>query len=119
KGVVLADGEEILAKKAVIGSIHPHHLGAMVEGLDADMVAEARRCELSSHSGVMTHWALHEAPKYRCPEVNDALLVQAVPSKLSELKQVFDDVGRGRLPKRLAAILGHMTVHDPSRAPAG
>jgi phytoene dehydrogenase-like protein len=119
KGVELADGEQILAKKAVIGSIHPHLLGQMVSGLDPDLVDEARRCELSSHSGVMTHWALHEAPKYKCPEVNDALLVQAVPSKLADLREVFDDVGAGRLPSRLAAILAHMTVHDPSRAPAG
>ncbi|WP_428384318.1 phytoene desaturase family protein [Nevskia ramosa] len=118
-GVELADGEQILAKKAVIGAIHPHLLGDMVAGLDPDMVAEAKRCELSSHTGVMTHWALHEAPKYKCPEVNDALLVQAVPSKLADMKQVFDDVGAGRLPTRLAAILAHMTVHDPSRAPAG
>lgn len=119
KGVVLADGEEVLASKAVIGCIHPHLLGDMVPGLDADMVDEARRCELSSHSGVMTHWALNEAPKYRCAEVNDALLVQAVPSKLADLKQVFDDVSAGRMPTRLAAILAQMTVHDPSRAPAG
>jgi phytoene dehydrogenase-like protein len=118
-GVELADGEQVLARKAVIGCIHPHLLGDMVDGLDADMVEEARRCELSSHSGVMTHWALHEAPKYKCPEIDDALLVQTIPSRLADLKQVFNDVRDGRLPKSLAAILAHMTVHDPSRAPAG
>jgi len=118
-GVELADGRQIRAKKAVLGSIHPHLLGDMVPGLDADMVAEARRCELSSHSGVMTHWALHEAPKYKCAEVNDALLVQPVPSRLADLRQIFDDVGAGKMPSRLASIVSHMTVHDPSRAPAG
>ncbi|MGQ0619011.1 MAG: phytoene desaturase family protein [Panacagrimonas sp.] len=119
KGVELADGEQILAKKAVIGSIHPHHLGDMVDGLDPDMVDEARRCELSSHSGVMTHWALHESPKYKCPEINDALLVQPVPSRLADLKQIFNDVSDGRMPTKLASIAAHLTVHDPSRAPAG
>lgn len=118
-GVELADGEIITAKKAVIGSIHPHLLGDVIPGLDSDMVDEARRCELSSHSGVMTHWALNEAPNYRCAEVNDALLVQAVPSRLADLKQVFDDVGAGRMPSRLAAILAQMSVHDSTRAPGG
>lgn len=118
-GVELADGEIITAKKAVIGSIHPHLLGDVIPGLDSDMVDEARRCELSSHSGVMTHWALNEAPNYRCAEVNDALLVQAVPSRLADLKQVFDDVGAGRMPSRLAAILAQMSVHDSTRAPDG
>ncbi|MGQ0700137.1 MAG: phytoene desaturase family protein [Panacagrimonas sp.] len=119
KGVELADGEQIMAKKAVIGSIHPHHLGDMVSGLDPDMVDEARRCELSSHSGVMTHWALHEAPKYKCSEINEALLIQPVPSRLADLKQIFNDVSDGRMPTRLASIAAHLTVHDPSRAPAG
>ena len=118
-GVELADGEIITAKKAVIGSIHPHLLGDVIPGLDSDMVDEARRCELSSHSGVMTHWALNETPNYRCAEVNDALLVQAVPSRLADLKQVFDDVGAGRMPSRLAAILAQMSVHDSTRAPDG
>lgn len=118
-GVELADGEQIRARKGVIGCIHPHNLGDVVPGLDADMVDEARRCELSSHSGLMTHWALHEAPKYKCSEINDALLIQPVPSRLADLKQVFDDVGRGKLPKRLASIVSHMTVFDPTRAPPG
>lgn len=118
-GVELADGEQIKARKAVIGCIHPHQLGKLVPGLDEDMVDEARRCELSSHSGVMTHWALHEAPSYKCSEINDALLVQPVPSRLSDLKEIFNEVGAGRMPKKLASIAAHMTVHDPSRAPEG
>jgi len=118
-GVELSDGEQVLARKAVIGSIHPHLLGDMVGGLDEGMVDEARRTELSSHSGVMTHWALNEAPKYKCSEIDDALLVQTIPSRIEDLRQVLHDVRDGYLPKRLAAILGHMTVHDPSRAPEG
>lgn len=118
-GVELADGEKVMARKAVIGNIHPHDLGDMVPGLDADLVEEARRCELSSHSGILTHWALHESPQYKCPEVNDSLLVQAVPSRLADMRKIFDDVAAGKLPHRLAAIMSHMAQWDPSRAPAG
>lgn len=118
-GVELADGERVSAAKAVIGCIHPHRLGDMVEGLDADLVEEARGCELSNHSGILTHWALHESPRYRCPEVDDALLVQAVPSRVADMRQIFDDVRAGKRPHKLAAIMSQMAQWDPSRAPAG
>jgi phytoene dehydrogenase-like protein len=118
-GVELADGEEVLADKAVIGCIHPHHLGDMVAGLDPSLVEEARRCELSSHTGILTHWALNESPHYICPEVNDSLLVQAVPSQMADMRRILDDVGSGKLPHKLAAIMSQMAQWDPSRAPAG
>jgi phytoene dehydrogenase-like protein len=118
-GVELASGERIEANKAVIGSIHPHLLGDVVEGLDDDLLVEARRCELSSHSGVQTHWALHETPRYKVPDVEDALLVQAVPSRLEDMRRILDDVSAGRMPDRLAAIMSHMAQWDPTRAPDG
>ena len=119
KGVELADGEQIIANKAVIGCIHPHLLGDMVPGLDPAMVAEAKNCELSSFGALNTHWALHEAPQYKCSEINKSLLVECMPSRMEDLRIAIDDVCNGRLGSRFNAVVAHHTNHDPSRAPAG
>lgn len=119
KGVELADGEQILAKKAVIACIHPWLLGEMVPGLDADMVAEARRCELSSFGAINTHWALHQAPSYKCPEINESLLVECMPARMADLRSALDQVRGGKLASHFNAVVAHHTNHDPSRAPAG
>lgn len=119
KGVELKDGEQVLAKKAVIGCIHPHLLGDMVPGLDPEMVAEARRCELSSFGAINTHWALHEAPNYKCAEINQSLLVECMPSRMSELRTALDEVLSSKLATYFNAVCAHHTNHDPSRAPPG
>jgi phytoene dehydrogenase-like protein len=119
RGVELADGEQVLAKKAVIACIHPWNLGDMVPGLDADMVAEARRCELSSFGAINTHWALHQAPNYKCPEVNKSLLVECMPARMADLRAALDAVRNGRLAAHFNAVVAHHTNHDPTRAPAG
>ena len=38
-GVCARDGREFAAKEAVIGAIHPHHLGRVLEGIDAAVAA--------------------------------------------------------------------------------
>ncbi|HET8705420.1 MAG TPA: NAD(P)/FAD-dependent oxidoreductase, partial [Pseudomonadales bacterium] len=119
KGVELAGGEQILARKAVIGCIHPWLLGDYVEGLDPAIVAEAKRCELSSFGAINTHWALHESPKYKCSEVNNSLLVECMPSRMEDLRTAINDVCNGRLGSHFNAVVAHHTNHDPSRAPAG
>ena len=118
-GVELADGEVLEARKCVVANIHPHLLGDYVDGLDEDMVAEARRCELSSFGAINTHWALHEAPSYKCPEVNKSLLVECVPSNMAGLKAGLDDCRGGKLASNFNAVIAHHTNHDPSRAPVG
>lgn len=118
-GVELADGEQIMARKAVVGCFHPHILGDVVEGLDPQLVADARNCELSSFGALNTHWALHEAPSYKCTEVNKSLLVECMPSRMEDLRTAIKDVCEGRLGSHFNAVVAHHTNHDPSRAPAG
>src|SRR5262245_22269782 len=46
-GARTKDGRDFLAKDGVIGAIHPHHLGRMVEGLDPLVVRDAEATEIS------------------------------------------------------------------------
>lgn len=119
RGVKLADGEEIRAKKSVVASIHPWLLGDYVEGLDPQIVADARNCEPSSFGALNTHWALHEAPSYIDPAVNESLLVECIPNTIEELMASFDACRAGRLSESFNAVIAHHTNHDPSRAPEG
>jgi phytoene dehydrogenase-like protein len=119
KGVEIAGGEQILAKRAVVGCIHPWLLGDYIEGLAPDLVAEAKNCELSSFGAINSHWALHEAPNYRCPEINNSLLVECMPSKMEYLRTALDEVSHGKLATHFNAVVAHHTNHDPSRAPVG
>lgn len=118
-GVQLADGELIMARETVVANIHPHLLGDFVEGLDSNLVEDAKNCELSSFGAINTHWALHEAPEYISSEINDSLLVECMPSTIDALRASFDDCRAGRLASVFNAVVAHHTRHDPSRAPRG
>ncbi|MEM8491088.1 MAG: NAD(P)/FAD-dependent oxidoreductase [Pseudomonadota bacterium] len=118
-GVELASGQIVSANKSVVACIHPHVLGDYIEGLDEQLIADARNCELSSFGAINTHWALHEAPSYKCPEINKSLLVECVPSRMELLRQGLDDCRAGRLASDFNAVIAHHTNHDPSRAPDG
>jgi phytoene dehydrogenase-like protein len=118
-GVELDTGEILTANKSVVACIHPHLLGDYIEGLDPELVADAKNCELSSFGALNTHWALHEAPSYKCPEINKSLLVECVPSKMEHLRQGLTDCKEGKLASHFNAVIAHHTNHDPSRAPDG
>jgi phytoene dehydrogenase-like protein len=118
-GVELEGGERVLAKRAVVACIHPHRLGDLVAGLDPEMVAEAKRCELSSYGAINSHWALHNAPEYKCKEVNESLLVECMPARMEELRTALDEVRAGELASHFNAVVAHHTRHDTTRAPPG
>jgi phytoene dehydrogenase-like protein len=117
--VVLENGEKVSARKSIIACIHPHLLGDYISGLEPQLVEDARRCELSSFGAINTHWALHEAPKYHCSEVNESLLVECMPSTMEKLRTAFDQVRAGKLADYFNAVVAHHTNHDKSRAPEG
>ncbi|MBT4522724.1 MAG: NAD(P)/FAD-dependent oxidoreductase [Halieaceae bacterium] len=118
-GVELSDGEVITASKCVVASIHPHLLGDYIDGLDPTLVEDAKNVPLSSYGAINTHWALHEAPSYKCPEINKALLVETIPADMDRLMSSFDDCTNGKLASVFNAVVAHHTNHDPSRAPEG
>ncbi|WP_313802503.1 NAD(P)/FAD-dependent oxidoreductase [Sphingobium sp.] len=119
RAVELADGEVIEARKAVIAAIHPHMLGAMVEGIDSGVAARAAATHGSLYAEVSFHCALSERPKWNCGEgPNNSLGVNLIDSmEFEEFRRIFDDLRYGDIPKR---FIGHVACHtnlDPSRAP--
>lgn len=120
-GVVLDNGQEYHAKQAVIGSIHPHLLNDFIDGdLDENLQLNLKRVQPASYSAMNTHYALKEAPIYKAgPEIGNCFAVETHRGNLMKMREMFDDLRYGRIPKDLSLLAITNTNHDPSRAPNG
>ena len=121
-GVILEDGEEILASRAVISNLN---IKLMFPGMTgkaklpehfADRVQRLRAAEFACFQQGL---ALNEPPKYKMDvkDLREAFVVEFAPPTMEEYRRYFDNL--------LYGIPGHnplivcQTVHDPSRAPKG
>lgn len=120
-GVRLQDGSVIEAKRAVVASIHPHHLSAMVEGIDAAIARDASHAELSSFGGFMIHCALDEAPKWHVgSQPDECLIVNMVDyTPMEDFRRSFDSLKYGELPDHFSGYTTCNTLFDGTRAPQG
>ena len=120
-GVELADGEQIAAKDAVIGAIHPYRLRQFVEGVDPGVLQRAERVTLSTFSILLSHYALKEKARFRCGgDAERAVLIELMStSRMDEMLADFDELRRGRVPARRLIAGGDPAGNDPTRAPPG
>jgi phytoene dehydrogenase-like protein len=120
-GVRLKGGETIDAKTAVIGQIHPWFLPGMVEGLAAEVGANAKATRTADFAIMTQHYALNEAPKYHAgAEAGRAALQNFAPSSLEAFLGIFDDFRRGSMGTDHCMLAAHVnSQYDPSRAPPG
>jgi phytoene dehydrogenase-like protein len=121
KGVVLETGEEILAKKAVISSVHVRQL--LIEMLPESAISQGTREALahlrpSVFVTMKQDIALTEAAHFKAGgDVDQALFVRVMP-RLEEMLTMYDDFRRG-IPQTKDLGIGTPTIADPSRAPEG
>jgi phytoene dehydrogenase-like protein len=118
RGVRTRDGREFAARDCVIGAIHPHHLGRMVEGIDAQIAADAAATEISPNACITVHAALREPLRARSGEPR-AVMVELLPNSYEQLRRSFDELRYGRLMPYPLVGFGSLSQFDPSRAPAG
>ncbi len=118
-GVVTAAGDEYEARDAVIGAIHPHHLGRMVEGLDPEVVRAAEATHVSPVACLTVLAALKAPLRFKAGEHVRAVMIELLPASYERLRRSFDDVRYGGLSKHPLVGLGSLTMFDPSRAPDG
>src|SRR6266446_9882904 len=74
-GVETVDGRSFAAKDAVIGAIHPHLLGSMIDGIDARALAAAEDTHITAAACITVHAALSEPLKFRTRDPVDAVMV--------------------------------------------
>lgn len=118
-GVVTADGRRHLARKAVIGAIHPHRLASMVAGLDPQVRAAAEATQITDAACITIHAALDAPLRFRTPDPVHSVMIELVPPTYREIRACFDDLRYGEFMRSHLLGLGSLSIFDPSRAPPG
>ncbi|GAB3114349.1 NAD(P)/FAD-dependent oxidoreductase [Aestuariicella hydrocarbonica] len=121
-GVEMADGEKIMARDAVIGSMHPHKLRQFVDGVAEPVLQRAEKASLAAFSLFVSHYDLREPIQF-CTADKDVeqaiMLTLCQHESMAELQTDFDALKRGELTKRMMFAGNDESKSDPSRVPAG
>ncbi len=122
RGVVLADGEPVEARRAVIANVTPTALYAdgLLEGvpLPPDLVRAARRYRYAPGT-FLVHLALDgPIPWTAAEELGETCFVHCAPY-VEDLADTYTAAMNGVLPRHPLLINGQLSVHDDTRAPAG
>ncbi len=118
KGVVLASGERIDARRAVIGNLHPRVLfGHLIQ--NSPPAAQRLAGLRSGPATMMIHFALSDLPAWSAgSELRRFAYVHLAPSFIAMAK-TYAEALDGLLPGEPALVVGQPTAIDPSRAPSG
>ena len=119
QGARTKDGRDFMAKDGVIGAIHPHLLGSMVEGIDPAIVRDAEATEISPVACITVHAALNGPLEFKAGDHVRAVMIELLPNSYERLRRSFDDLRYGGLSKYPLVGLGSLTMFDPSRVPPG
>src|SRR6266851_3078186 len=90
-GVETVDGRSFAATDAVIGAIHPHLLGSMIDGMDPKARAAAEATHITAAACITVHAALSEPLKFRTRDPVDAVMVEMLPMSYETLRRDFDE----------------------------
>src|SRR5207249_7077072 len=119
-GVVLAGGETVTARRAVIANVTPTQLYArLLDGEAPAAVAERGRRFRYGRSEMQIHFALSEPPRWEGDDrLGRTALIHLTPG-LDGVSRAVNEAERGLLPAEATVVVGQPTTIDPSRAPAG
>ena len=118
--VVLADGEEIRASKAIVSDTSaPALLGRLVDErhLPGRIVRKMASFPIGWGTFKMD-WALDGPVPWAVEQARGAAVVHAGDS-LEDLRRFTAEVRGGDLPSNPYLVIGQQSLSDPSRAPAG
>ena len=114
-GVRLADGEEVVAERAVIANVTPTQLyGRLIDGHE-----ELGRRFRYGRSEMQIHFALSEPARWEGDErLAQTAIVHLTPG-LDGVSRAVNEAVRGLLPAEATVVVGQPLTIDPSRAPDG
>jgi len=118
-GVETTDGRTFAAKDAVIGALHPHDLGRMVEGLPAEVTKAAERTQISEVACITLIAALNAPLRFRAGDHVRGAMIELLPNDYDTMRKSFDNLRYREFSDYPLIGVGSLTMFDPSRAPEG
>ena len=123
-GVVLADGEEIKARRTVVSSLDARLVFGEGRFLD-DGAVDATTCDHvqnlrnPSGCGAMMHFAMNDKPAWIAGEELDKVFNIEPCPMWDDYKSGFEDIHNGMVPHQVMPMCVTATLFDPTRAPDG
>ena len=122
KGVELADGRKMRADKAVVSNIDPKH--TFLEMFEPGLLGESflrkvRNYQVGDYTIVRAHFALNEAPKYRCSDEMNLTAFQRIFGSVDDIIRQYAELELGLPPSNPFLWVACWTRVDPTRAPEG
>ena len=120
-GVQTADGERIMASRAVLASVTPQklYLDLLADAPVAAETRDAARAFRYGRGGFQIHIAMREQPQWPSdPRLQDTAMVHVLDS-MDSLSESVNAANRGYLPRRPTIVVGQPCTIDASRAPEG
>jgi phytoene dehydrogenase-like protein len=114
RGVRTADGETVLARRAVIANVTPTQLYGRFLGDE-----ETARRFRYGRAEMQIHFALSEPPRWEGDERLARTAVVHVTPGLDGVSRAVNEAERGLLPAEATIVVGQPLTMDPSRAPDG
>lgn len=121
-GVELMDGEKIMAKDAVLGSMHPHKIRQFVDGVPEPVLKRAEKASLAAFSLFVSHYDLKNPVEFKTQEkdVEKAIMLTLCQHEtMAELQTDFDALKRGEFHKKMIFAGNDESKTDPYRVPKG
>lgn len=119
RGIELADGRKIMAKKAVIANVAPAALLKLAG--DTGNASYERTLSKSAHAPgtMMIHLAMDALPDWTAgAELKRFAYVHLAPD-LDQMARTYAQAQAGLLPDEPVVVCGQPTAIDPGRAPEG
>jgi phytoene dehydrogenase-like protein len=118
---VVAGGEEIVARRAVIANVTPTQLYGRLLGpgdAPAEAVAAGKAYRYGRRSGMQIHVALSEPLRWRDSRLDDTPIVH-LADRPTDVTLACAQAAAGFLPSSPTVVVGQPARVDPSRVPEG
>jgi phytoene dehydrogenase-like protein len=119
KGVELADGRKIMARKAVIANVAPKALLKLTGDTGHARYEVGLKKSVHAPGTMMIHLAMDDLPDWLAGEELKRFAYVHLAPDVDQMARTYAQARAGLLPDKPVVVCGQPTAVDPGRAPGG